>query len=74
MADKAWRIFKDKMKNKRQGVSRGKRTDNTDKSPEGDTITVQRLSASVTGKAQKYARIGAREFVPYGFDDFTWRT
>ena len=59
------------MKNKRQGVSRGKRTDNTDKSPEGDTITVQRLSASVTGKAQKYARIGAREFVPYGFDDFT---
>ena len=71
MAEKAWRIFKDKMKNKRQGVSRGKRTDNIDKSPEGDTITVQRLSASVTGTAQKYARIGAREFVPYGFDDFT---
>jgi hypothetical protein len=29
---------------------------------------VQRLSATVSGKAQKYSRVGAREFVP--FDQF----
>ena len=31
---------------------------------------MQRLSADVTGKAQKYSRIGTREFVQVGFDDF----
>jgi len=30
---------------------------------------VQRLSTDVTGKAQKYSRIGPREFVQVGFDD-----
>ena len=29
---------------------------------------MQRLSATVSGKAQKYSRVGAREFVP--FDQF----
>ena len=33
-----------------------------------ETIVVQRLSAEVSGKAQKYSRSGAREFVP--FDEF----
>ena len=32
------------------------------------TIVVQRLSAEVSGKAQKYSRSGARQFVP--FDKF----
>ena len=36
-----------------------------------DFITVQRLSAEESGKAQKYARIGARVFVPFEFDDLT---
>eukprot|EP00112_Aurelia_sp_Birch-Aquarium-sp1_P008487 Seg1936.5 transcript_id=Seg1936.5/GoldUCD/mRNA.D3Y31 product="Eukaryotic elongation factor 2 kinase" protein_id=Seg1936.5/GoldUCD/D3Y31 len=30
-----------------------------------------RLSSSVSGKAQKFSRIGAREFVPYGKADLT---
>ena len=30
---------------------------------------MQRLSADVTGNAQKYSRIGPREFVQVGFDD-----
>ncbi|CAB4042733.1 Hypothetical predicted protein [Paramuricea clavata] len=36
-----------------------------------DFITVQRLSAEVSGKAQKYARIGTHVFVPFEFDDLT---
>ena len=32
--------------------------------PKGEELTVQRLSAEVSGKAQKYTRIGPREFVP----------
>ena len=34
-----------------------------------ETIVVQRLSSSVSGKAQKYSRVGAREFVP--FEDYS---
>ena len=32
---------------------------------------MQRLSAEVSGKAQKYSRIGAREFVSYEYEEFT---
>ena len=35
----------------------------------GDQIVVQRLSSEVTGKAQKYSRIGPREFVPFQYDE-----
>ncbi|CAB3996244.1 Retrovirus-related Pol poly from transposon TNT 1-94 [Paramuricea clavata] len=38
---------------------------------ERESITVQRLSAVVSGKAQKYARVGARESVPYEYDEVT---
>eukprot|EP00112_Aurelia_sp_Birch-Aquarium-sp1_P011464 Seg2410.5 transcript_id=Seg2410.5/GoldUCD/mRNA.D3Y31 product="Transient receptor potential cation channel subfamily M member 6" protein_id=Seg2410.5/GoldUCD/D3Y31 len=34
-------------------------------SSEGKHLTIQRLSPNVCGKAQKYARLGPREFVPY---------
>ena len=34
-------------------------------------MTVQRLSAEVSGKAQKYTRVGAREFVPFEYDEVT---
>ena len=29
------------------------------------------LSAEVSGKAQKYTRVGAREFVPFEYDEVT---
>ena len=30
------------------------------------------MSSEVTGKQQKYTRIGPREFVPFEFDDITF--
>ena len=38
---------------------------------EEECVTVQRLSAEVSGKAQKYTRVGAREFVPFEYDEVT---
>jgi len=51
------------MKEKRQGK----------RNAEGktDRLTVQRLSAEVSGAAQKYSRMGPREFVPYEYEDLT---
>ena len=53
-----WEKFKNKMKEKDSGKS----------AKELGTIVIQRLSAEVSGKAQKYSRVGAREFV--SFEDF----
>lgn len=64
MAD--WRKFQEKMKNKR--LKKGKKVEPGTSKAEHETIVVQRLSAEVTGKAQKYSRIGAREFV--SFEDY----
>ena len=36
-----------------------------------DYLTVQRLSSDVSGKAQKFSRIGPREFVSYPHGDLT---
>ena len=52
------------------GQGKGKQKDKGCAS-DADFITVQRLSAEVSGKAQKYSRVGARVFVPYEFDEFT---
>ncbi|KAJ7390270.1 hypothetical protein OS493_026145 [Desmophyllum pertusum] len=38
---------------------------------DNDTLVVQRLSTEMSGKAQKYSRIGAREFVSYEYEEFT---
>ena len=38
---------------------------------EQESMTVQRLSADVSGKAQKYTRVGAREFVPFDYEEIT---
>lgn len=38
---------------------------------EEESMTVQRLSADVSGKAQKYTRVGAREFVPFEYEEVT---
>ena len=34
-------------------------------------VTLQRLSAEVSDKAQKYTRLGAREFVPFEYEELT---
>ncbi len=60
-----WRKFQQKMKEKR--LKKGTKEAASSKK-EFKTIVVQRLSAEVTGKAQKYSRVGAREFV--SFEEF----
>jgi len=60
-AGQNWNKFNDKMKELRQGRKGKKDTGKSTKDPE--TIVVQRLSSEVSGKAQKYFRVGAREFV-----------
>ena len=69
MADAAWKKLKDKVTAKR-----GKKRDAGDATHKlltGKELTVQRLSSNVSGKAQKYARIGPREFVPFTEDELT---
>ena len=56
MADATWKKLKDKVTAKR-----GKKRDAgamKHKLLKGKELTVQRLSSEVSGKAQKYARIG----------------
>ena len=67
-----WTNFKAKMKAKRIDKGKGKKKDTISSfNDENDTLVVQRLSAEVSGKAQKYSRIGAREFVSYEYEEFT---
>ena len=66
-----WRNFKAKMKAKRIDKGKGKKDTISAFNDENDTLVVQRLSAEVSGKAQKYSRIGAREFVSYEYEEFT---
>ncbi|KAJ7356125.1 hypothetical protein OS493_026505 [Desmophyllum pertusum] len=69
MAD--WRDFKAKMRTKRIDKGKGKKKDTAGAwNQDNDTLVVQRLSAEVSGKAQKYSRIGAREFVSYEYEEF----
>ena len=57
-----WKDFANKMKNKR--AAKGKNPKDS-KEPLKDELIVQRMSSDVSGKAQKYSRIGPREFVPF---------
>ena len=34
-------------------------------------LVILRLSKEVTGKVQKYARMGAKQFVPYSYGELT---
>ena len=63
---RTWASFKNQMKAKRL-KNTGKKTDNVGKHKilERKELVVQRLSAEVSGKAQKYTRVGPREFVSY---------
>lgn len=69
--DKDWRNFQKKMKEKRVAGKEKKAKGKGAAALPDDTITVQRLSAEVTGKLQKYSRIGARVFVSYEFEEYT---
>ena len=42
-----------------------------DCSKKTDELVVQQLSAEVSGKAQKYLRVGPREFVPFKYEELT---
>ena len=68
--DKDWRNFQKKMKEKRVPGKEKKAKGKGAVALPDDTITVQRLSAEVTGKLQKYSRIGARVFVSYEFEEY----
>ncbi len=69
MADRAaWKNYKAQMKEKRVGK---KKNNSGVRILEEECIVVQRLSAEASGKAQKYTRIGAREFVPFEYDEVT---
>ena len=73
MADNgsSWKKFKEKMKERRMEKTKGKKKDGKNSALNDNFITVQRLSAEVSGKAQKYSRISARVFVPFEFGELT---
>ena len=67
--DAVWKRLKDKVTAKR-----GKKCDaedTTHKLLKRKELTVQRLYSEASGKAQKYARIGPREFGPFTEDELT---
>ena len=68
MSNQAWKNFKQNMKDKRMGKGRKKERSAFLKSGE---LVVQRLSSSVSGKAQKYSRVGPREFVCFPHEEMT---
>lgn len=71
MADKhvdkheTWKNFQEKMKEKHCGKKATKPKKGKGQENEKEELTVQRLSAEVHGKAQKYSRLGPREFVDF---------
>ena len=69
MADKnkreAWKNFTKAMKEKRCGTKTTKARKGKGQESDREELTIQRLSAEVHGKAQKYSRVGPREFVDF---------
>ena len=70
-----WKNYEEKIKRKRDVNNKRKNASNSTQGKkirlQSDELTVQRLSSSVEGKAQKYSRIGPREFIPYKNSDIT---
>ena len=69
MADrrkKSWGTFKNEMKEKRckTGDGGAKKNENGN-ILERQELVVQRLSSEVSGEAEKYTRVGPREFVQF---------
>jgi hypothetical protein len=75
MSSKLWANYEQKIKAKREANKRKKATAVTEEKKrrlDSDHIIVQQLfSIKVEGKAQKYSRIGPREFVSYKNSDVT---
>ena len=75
MADrkrKSWGTFKNEMKAKRRQTGDGVRKKNEKGNIlESQELVVQRLSSEVPGKAQKYTRVGPREFVRYDEEELS---
>jgi hypothetical protein len=64
MGDAAWKRLNAKVNAKRAKKATTTTTTTTTKThPKPKELTIQRLSAEVVGKAQKYTRIGPQEFV-----------
>ena len=75
MADrrkKSWGTFKNEMKAKRRKTGDGGAKKNEKGNIlERQELVVQRLSSEVSGKAQKYTRVGPREFVQYDEEELS---
>ena len=67
----SWNDFRKKVKAKRTGKNENGASGAGANIMQSGEMVVQRLSAEVSGKAQKYTRVGAREFVPDTFPDIT---
>ena len=67
----SWNDFRKKVKAKRTGKNENGASGAGANILQSGEMVVQRLSAEVSGKAQKYTRVGAREFVPYTFPDIS---
>ena len=67
----AWKNFKTAMNEKRTGKKGGRVSHDILAREE---VVIQWLSMHVSGKAQKYSRIGPREFVPYDYEEVTLAT
>ena len=70
-----WKNYEEKIKAKRDVDNKRKNASNSTQGKkirlQSNELTVPRLSSSVKGKAQKYSRIGPREFIPYKNSDIT---
>ena len=75
MADKrkkSWGTFKNEMKAKRRKTGdSGAKKNEKGNILERQELVVQRLSSEVSGKAQKYTRVGPREFVQYDEEELS---
>ena len=75
MADrrkKSWGTFKNEMKEKRRKTGDGGAKKNEKGNIlERQELVVQRLSSEVSGKAQKYTRVGPSEFVQYDEEELS---
>ena len=69
---KSWGTFKNEMKAKRRKTGDGGGKKNEKRNIlERQELVVQRLSAEVSGKAQKYTRVGPREFVQFDEEELS---
>ena len=72
-----WKYFQEEMKKKKIGRNKpsneaaqavGRNCQNILNTGE---LVVQRYNEEVTGKVKKYAKMGARQFVPYSYGELT---